>query len=244
MVVTQIIREAMKLVSDMKVLVIEDDTEIVEFISLAFEVGWPGTELLSTDQGTTGVELVETQSPDIVILDLGLPDINGFEVLRQIRLFSTVPIIIVTVRDSEADIVKGLEWGADEYIIKPFGQLELLARVRAVLRSRQYYTSGDSPNIYGPLRLDPSSGQLKLGSADIHITRTETIILQSLMKNAGRIVTYSELAEILWGDVYPQSADTLRVYVRRLRAKLAADTQPAVKILSRSGQGYILEVLT
>jgi two-component system response regulator VicR len=226
----------------MKILIIEDDAEIVEFISLAFEVGWPGTELISTHQGETGIELVETKSPDIIILDLGLPDIIVFEVLKRIRLFSTTPVIIVTVRESEADIVKGLEWGADEYVIKPFGQLELLARVRAVIRSRQYSTRSDSPLICGPLQFDPSSGQLTCASNNIHLTRTEALMLYLLMKNAGRVVTYTELAEMVWGDVYPQSAETLRVYIRRLRIKLATDPQHTVHIHSRSGEGYLLEI--
>lgn len=228
----------------MKALIIEDDAEIVEFISLAFEVGWPSAELISTHQGNKGVELVETESPDVVILDLGLPDITGFEALKRIRLFSAVPVIIVTVRESEADIVKGLEWGADEYVVKPFGQLELLARVRAVLRSRQYSARSDSPLVCGPLRFDPSSGELTCNSTNIHLTRTEALMLHLLMKNAGRVVTYTELAEMVWGDTYPQSAETLRVYVRRLRVKLATDPQHPVQIHSRPGEGYLMEIPT
>ena len=118
----------------MKVLVIEDDKEIVDAISLAFQIRWPEAKVISTRLGQKGVELVESESPDIVILDLGLPDIAGFEVLRQIRLFSAVPTIILTVRAEEADVVKGLEWGADDYITKPFRQLELLARVKSMIR--------------------------------------------------------------------------------------------------------------
>ncbi|MBN1643866.1 MAG: response regulator, partial [Dehalococcoidales bacterium] len=108
----------------MKVLVIEDDKEIVDAISLAFQIRWPEAKVISTRLGQKGVEFVETEQPDIVILDLGLPDITGFEVLRQIRRFSTVPTIILTVRTEESDVVKGLEWGADDYITKPFRQLE------------------------------------------------------------------------------------------------------------------------
>ncbi|MFC2067664.1 response regulator transcription factor [Chloroflexota bacterium] len=118
----------------MKLLLIEDDSDIVEAISLAFQIRWPEAQVISTQSGKKGVGLVESVQPDIVILDLGLPDIDGFTVLRKIRLFSQVPIIIVTVRADESDIIKGLEWGADDYIIKPFRQLELLARVKAQIR--------------------------------------------------------------------------------------------------------------
>lgn len=225
----------------MKVLIVEDDNEIVEFISLAFETGWPGAEIVSTHHGSHGVELVESESPDIVILDLGLPDINGFDVLKQIRLFSTVPIIITTVRDSEADIVKGLEWGAEEYVTKPFGQLELLARVRAVLRSRMSFENINTTVIYGPLKLITSSGQLTCESNKTHLTRTESLILHLLIQNAGKVVTFSEIAEIIWGDVYPNAADTLRVYIRRLRVKLGRIARQKVSIISNPGIGYFLE---
>jgi two-component system KDP operon response regulator KdpE len=118
----------------MKFLIIEDDPEIVEYVSIAFQVGWPGIELISCHLGNKGLELVARGCPDLVLLDLGLPDVDGYEVLKQIRLFSSVPIIIITVRGSESDIVKGLERGADEYLVKPFGQLELIARIKTILR--------------------------------------------------------------------------------------------------------------
>ena len=143
----------------MKVLVIEDDREIIEAISLAFQIRWPEAQVVSTRLGEKGVEQVETESPDIVILDLGLPDINGFEVLRQIRRFSQVPTIILTVRAEEVDIVKGLEWGADDYIVKPFRQLEFLSRVKALIRRKS--TTEEEQLVSGPLRLDSTTGQLR-----------------------------------------------------------------------------------
>ena len=117
-----------------KILVIEDDAEIVEFISMAFDNSWPGTETISTHHGRKGLELCQTQKPDAVLLDVGLPDISGFDVLKRIRAFSEVPVIIESVRGSEYDVANGLSCGADEYIVKPFGQLELVARVKAVCR--------------------------------------------------------------------------------------------------------------
>ncbi|MEE8353205.1 MAG: response regulator transcription factor [Dehalococcoidales bacterium] len=118
----------------MKVLVIEDDREILEVISVGFEMGWPEMKLVSTRLGREGVELAASENPDVVILDLGLPDITGFEVLKEIRAFSKVPILILTVRSDEADVVRGLEWGADDYMTKPFHQAELQSRLEALIR--------------------------------------------------------------------------------------------------------------
>jgi two-component system response regulator VicR len=222
----------------MKVLLIEDDREIVDAISLAFKIRWPEATLISTRLGQKGVELVESESPDIVILDLGLPDINGFEVLQQIRLFSQVPTIILTVRSDEADIVKGLEWGADDYITKPFRQLEFLARVKALIR-RQGSTEMETLS-YGPLRLDTTIGQLNYDGKDISLTVTESHIMAHLMRNGGRAVTHSSLAEAVWGDDYPGAADSLKVHIRRLREKIEEDPSHPRLILTRTGVGYFL----
>lgn len=124
---------------DIKVLVIEDDQEIVEAVSLAFKIHWPEVKVSHANTGIKGVEMVKNQSPDVVILDLGLPDINGYEVLKQIRLFSSIPILILTVRSEEEDVVKAFDGEANDYIIKPFRQKELLARVRGLVSS--YMTS-------------------------------------------------------------------------------------------------------
>ncbi len=226
----------------MKVLVIEDDAEIVEFISIAFDVGWRDTKLISSHQGKGAIELVESESPDMVILDLGLPDVSGFEVLKDIRLFSDVPVIIVTVRDSETDIVKGLNLGADEYIVKPFGQLEILARVKAVLRCRQRCPELPETIIFGPLKFNLSSSSLSYESREIHLTRTECLIIYELLSNAGHLVTYSKLAEAVWGDYYPNAPDTLRVYIRRLRAKIEVEPGYSRLIHTKTGLGYLMKL--
>ncbi len=222
----------------MKVLLIEDDREIVDAISLAFQIRWPEARLISTRLGQKGVELVESEQPDIVILDLGLPDISGFEVLRQIRLFSQVPTIILTVRSEEADIVKGLEWGADDYIVKPFRQLEFLARVRALIR-RQGAAEAETLT-FGPMHLDTTTGQLTLAGREIALTVTESRIMAHLMRNGGRAVTHASLAEAVWGDDYPGSSDSLKVHIRRLREKIEDDPSHPRYILTRTGVGYFL----
>lgn len=223
----------------MKVLVIEDDRDIVEAITLAFKIRWPEARLVSTHLGEKGVELVESESPDVVILDLGLPDMSGFEVLRQIRLFSSVPVIVLTVRAEESDIVKGLEWGADDYITKPFKQLELLSRVQVQMR-RQSSTAETTPLSYGTLQFDPSTRQLLYGEKEVNLTATESQIIYQLMKNAGRVVTHAAVAEGVWGVDYPGAIDSLKVYIRRLREKIEEDPSHPKLILTKAGVGYSL----
>ncbi len=221
----------------MKVLIVEDDREIIEAITLAFRIRWPEAQVISSRLGEKGVELVEKESPDIVILDLGLPDINGFEVLRQVRLFSSVPIIILTVRSDETDVVKGLEWGANDYITKPFRQMELLARVKALIRRQG---PEEEQFTCGPLHLNATTGQLYLDGKEVLLTATENRILGHLMKNAGHVVTHSSLAEAVWGSDYLGAADSLKVYIRRLREKIEPEPSHPRIILTRTGIGYFL----
>jgi len=223
----------------MKVLIIEDDQGIVESISLALNIRWPDVKIVSTHLGNTGIELVESESPDLVILDLGLPDISGFEVLKQVRLFSSVPIIILTVRPDEADIVKGLEWGADDYIVKPCGQLELLARVKVRLRDKDRLAD-QSAISYGCLRFEPSSRQLMRGEKEIKLTAIESQIIHLLMKNAGRVATYHSITEEIWGEDYPGSVESLRVHIRRIREKMEVDPGNPRYIVTKASIGYSL----
>ena len=223
----------------MKILIIEDDRAIVEAISLTLQLNWPDTILLSTHLGEEGIELFQSENPDAIILDLGLPDISGFEVLKRIRLFSEVPILILTVRSDEGDIVRGLEWGADDYVIKPFRQKELLSRIKLITR-RRGATAEEAPLVCGQLQFEPSTGQLFHEGREVNLTRTEVSIISHLMKNAGRVVTHSGLAEAVWGVDYPDAADSLRVHIRRLRTKLESDPSDPRIVLTRAGMGYML----
>ncbi|MFC1976775.1 response regulator transcription factor [Chloroflexota bacterium] len=223
----------------MKVLIIEDNRDIVEVVSLAFEIRWPEVKVVSTHLGEKGVELVESENPDVVILDLGLPDVSGFDVLKEVRTFSDVPILILTVRGEEADVVKGLEWGADDYMVKPFRQLELLSRIRALTR-RAGPSDRETPLICGQLRFAPATRQLHQGEKEISLTRTEGSILYHLMRNAGQVVPYHSLAEAVWGEDYSDATESLRVYIRRLREKIEADPSNPQIILNKSGIGYSL----
>ncbi len=222
-----------------KVLIIEDDQEIIDSISLAFEKDWPEASLISTRTGEEGIELAETQDPDLVILDLGLPDMDGLEVLKAIRLFSAVPLVILTVRGEERDVTRGLDWGANDYITKPFRKLELLSRLRAQLRS-QACGAEEAPVCCGTLRLDPVTYQLTYENREISLTVVEGRILEQLMRNAGHVTTYSRLTEAVWEEDYPGAIESLRVYIGYLRAKLETDPRKPRLIRTKAGVGYCL----
>lgn len=222
-----------------RILIIEDDQEIVDFVRLATQMDWPEVELVSTRLGEEGIDLVERLSPDILILDLGLPDMDGFEVLQEIRRFSSVPVVVLTVRAEESDIIRGLELGADDYIAKPFKQMELLARLKVQLR-KHIPTGEETPIVCGPLRFNPTTSQFTFGKKEISLTVVEGRIIEQLMRNAGHAVTHSRLAEALWVEDYPGAVETIRVYIRRLREKLEEDPSNPKLILTRPGIGYSL----
>jgi two-component system KDP operon response regulator KdpE len=221
--------------------VIEDNREIIEAVSLCFELRWPGAIMTSATEGEKGVEMVETESPNIVILDLGLPDIDGFEVLRQIRAFSNIPLIILTVRSGEMEKVKGLELGADDYILKPFAPAELLARVKAVLRRSQMpELRGDEKLIIaGKLSINFATREIMREGKPIKLTPTEYNLLYQLARNAGRVLTHQTLLEKVWGSEYMDSAEYLKVYIQRLREKLEEDPSNPKMLLSERGVGYL-----
>jgi DNA-binding response OmpR family regulator len=222
----------------MKILIIEDTPVVVETISLALEMRWPDVKIISIASGEQGIEMVESESPDAIILDLGLPDISGFDVLKRIRLFSKVPILILTVRADESDIVKGLEWGADDYMVKPFKQLELLARIKTILRRKE--STDDEPLVTGQLRYDPVSFKLTNGQKEIIVSRTEGLIIGHLMRNSGNTVSHTSIAEAIWGDDYPDAADSIKVHIRHLREKLEEDPGNPKLILTKPGIGYMI----
>ena len=154
----------------MNILLIEDDPGIIEAVSIILDMRWPEAKLITTNFGEQGLELAESENPAMIILDLGLPDISGFEVLKNIRLFSKAPVLILTVRSEETDIVKALEWGADDYVIKPFRQLELLSRLRALLRRSAPGNDGTHFSS-GPFRFYPDNRQLLRGDKEINLIR-------------------------------------------------------------------------
>ncbi len=224
----------------MKVLVIEDNYDIQEAISLTFELNWPDAKVISAIEGTDGITKAETDSPDIIILDLGLPDIDGFKVLKEIRNFSDIPVIILTVRSEVMDRIRGLELGADDYIVKPFNHMELLARVRAVLRRSHVpeLKEVEKPFITPNLSIDFAARIVTKDGNQIKLTPTEFNLLRYLVRNEGKVLSHHALLEKIWGEEYVDSTEYLKVYVQRLRDKLEDEPAKPRIILSERGVGY------
>jgi len=224
----------------LKILIIEDAQEVVDTISLCFELRWPGVQVISTPEGERGLTLAETESPDIIILDLGLPDMDGFDVLKDIRSYSNVPVIIVTVRGDEIDKVRGLELGADDYMTKPFGHVELLARVQAVLRrTKMPEVKAKEEPFHSPgLTIDFATRTVIVDGEPVKLTPTEYALLHYLVMNVGTTLTHRALLEKVWGEDYIDSPEYLKVYIQRLRNKLEADPSNPQIIVSQRGVGY------
>ena len=225
----------------MKALVIEDDANIREAISLIFQLRWPEMEVASTPLGEESIAMVETESPDVVLLDINLPDISGFQVLSEIRRFSDVPVLIITVRGEETDKVRGLELGADDYIVKPFSHLELLARVKAVLRRQGVMAvEGAEPFSSGGLRIDFAQRKVSLKDREVKVTPIEYQLLYHLARSADQFVSSSTLVYKIWGEDYPGAGESLKVHMRHLREKLEEDPANPRLILTAHGRGYRL----
>lgn len=223
----------------MKVLVVDDEPDMVKVITWSLTLQEPGWEVLSTCDGERALDLVAEEHPDVVLLDAAMPEMDGFQVLKEIRRFSDVPVIMVTVRDSELDKVRGLELGADDYITKPFGYLELVARVRAVLRRAQSWPLvHEEPFLCGDLRVDFAQREVTVAGKKVPLTNTEYKLLCYLVRNAGHVLTHEMLLAHVWGREYTDEIDYLRVYIGRLRAKLEADSQNPQYILTEHGVGY------
>jgi DNA-binding response OmpR family regulator len=222
-----------------KVLIIDDDKEILDSLKMMFNMCWPEIEIMTTRLGEEGIKIVEKSSPDEVILDLGLPDIDGFEVLKRIREVSDVPVLILTIRSDEADVVRGLGLGADDYLVKPFRHMELIARLKVIMR-KQNIPIGTTNFTKGPMRLDLSKQLLFINDKQVVLTKSETTILLELIRKVDKVVTYNELATSLWGKSYQGSEEAIRVYIKRLREKLNDDPDNPKYIFTKSGQGYFL----
>jgi DNA-binding response OmpR family regulator len=222
----------------MKVLIIEDDANIVDFMRTAFQVGWPEVRLEAASDGTTGLAVLEKINPDIILLDLGLPDMNGFDILKRIRLFSKTPVIIVTISGDENYVVRGLALGADDYIVKPLRPLELIARMKSLLRKT--LPSQDLDVSSGSFKFGASLKELVKGNDVIALTDTEGRLLHTLMKNPGSVVTYSQLASELWGVSDASYQQNLKVHVCHLRQKIEDNPNNPRFVLNMPGIGYLL----
>jgi two-component system KDP operon response regulator KdpE len=218
-----------------RVLVVDDDPQILRAVRTSLQ--GHSYEVLTAGNGETALDLLPDAEVDLIVLDLGLPGIGGHEVIRRVRAWSAVPIIVLSVLDGQHDKVDAFEAGADDYVTKPFGMPELLARMRAVRRR----TEGERrPPVvrFGELEVDLGRQLVRLGDLDIHLTPTEYRLLEAFASNPGKLLTHRWLLQKVWGPGYATESQYLRVFIRQLRSKLADDPARPRFIVTEAGLGY------
>jgi two-component system KDP operon response regulator KdpE len=219
------------------ILVIDDEPQILRALRTILTA--KKFRVTTASRGEEGLTLAATALPDLVILDLGLPDLDGFTVCARLREWSNVPIIVLSVRESERDKVRALDQGADDYLVKPFGIEELLARIRVALRHSAQSPSGQETSIRaGDLTIDLSRHVVTRSGAEVKLTATEFKLLAYLAQNAGRVLTHHSILSKVWGIEYIDDVEYLRVYISQLRKKLEQDSRHPRHILSEPGVGY------
>lgn len=222
------------------VLLIEDEPQIRRFLRAALDS--QGFRMVEAATGEEGVTAAATRQPEILILDLGLPDMDGIEVIRRVREWSTVPIIVLSARGQERDKIAALDAGADDYVAKPFGVGELLARMRVALRHAAHGAGdpGESEFAVGDLHVDLVRRQVRVGERQVHLTPIEYRLLTTLIRHAGKVLTHHHLLNEVWGPNQTEQAHYLRVYTAQLRRKLEADPARPRYVLTEPGVGYRL----
>lgn len=218
-------------------LVIDDEPQIRRLLRVTLEAN--GYRVFDAATGQEGMTLAAQRLPDIILLDLGLPDLEGITVLRRLREWSQVPIIILTVRDREEDKIAALDAGADDYVTKPFSTGELLARARVALRHAKPETD---TAIFrsGPLEVDFSARVVKVGGKEVKLTATEYSLLRLFARHAGKVLTHRQILREVWGPNYVEQTHYLRVYMAHLRDKLEADSAKPAMFMTEPGVGYRL----
>jgi two-component system, OmpR family, KDP operon response regulator KdpE len=223
--------------SGARVLIVDDEPGIVRAVQTNL-----GRHAFRVDAATTGSDALDAYArlhPDVVLLDLGLPDMDGLDVLRAIRQRASTPIVVLSAREAERDKVTALDLGADDYLTKPFGVNELLARVRVALRHAARPSSGIEPVIgFGELQVDLARRRVTAGGDEVHVTPTEWELIKLFAENPDKILTDRAIMRAVWGSTYPAQAHSLHVYVGRLRKKLEARTGARRHLLTEPGVGY------
>ena len=222
------------------VLVVEDEPSMAKFLRTSLST--EGYRVVLAATGAEALSLARTNNPDVVLLDLGLPDMDGMDVTKALREWSTRPIIIISARGQEEDKVRALDVGADDYLTKPFGTSELLARMRVARRHSQRAREGRTEPVLavGDWRVDLDKRQVFAGEREVHLTPNEYKLLAYLMKNAGKVLTHRQLLKEVWGPAYATQTHYLRVYMVQLRHKLEADPAEPRRLLTEPGVGYRL----
>ncbi|MHB8508198.1 MAG: response regulator [Candidatus Dormibacteria bacterium] len=219
------------------VMVVEDDPVMLRFVSDALAAR--GHRVVRSTRGDEAIQILQSMpSPDLVILDLGLPGMDGLQVVRILRESSTVPVLVLSARGSEADKVAALDSGADDFLAKPFGLPELLARVRAQLRRRSYPPDSSTAATFGDVEVDLGRHHVQRAGAPVQLTPTEFAVLRELVLGAGKVVTHRTLLRRVWGPAYAGENHYTRTFVQRLRAKLERDPSQPQLILTEPGLGY------
>jgi len=223
----------------MKLLVVDDDPHILDALIVGFQLQWQDAEVYAARDGEEGLAQFYAHDPDVVVLDVSMPRKSGFEVLQEIRRVSDVPVIMLTARGEEMDQVRGLELGADDYVVKPFSHLALLARIKAVLRRAELPPPSKAvPDfVAGDLAVNFESHQVTVKGEPVKLTPVEYKLLYHLVRNAGRLMPHQALLDRVWGDEYGASSDYLKVFISRLRAKIEPEGGPHL-IETERGLGY------
>lgn len=217
-------------------LLVEDEKQIRRFVRGVLE--GEGFQVFEAETGKQGLIEAATRNPDLIVLDLGLPDLDGVEFLRDLRSWSERPVIVLSARGAEADKIAALDAGADDYLSKPFGVGELLARIRVLLR-RAGGAGGEAAEVrFGDVRVDLAARQVERGGEEVHLTPLEYRLLATLIANAGKVLTHRQLLKEVWGPAYANSSHYLRVYMGHLRRKLEDDPARPRHLLTETGVGY------
>ena len=226
----------------MKVLVIEDNHQVVRDISFYLQVRYPEVIIVSVAEGPKGIELIETESPDLVIVDDSLPHIDTLELISAIREFSDLPLIVLSEEQTDLERAKALETGADEYIMKPFSPIEFLAKVKALLRRVQgvSFKPERIMQISSELTVNFSTREVFLSGKQLSLTPIECTLLSELVRNEGRVLTHRTLLEKVWGSEYADESSFVKKYIYRLRSKLERDAGKPQMLLTERGIGYRL----
>jgi len=222
------------------VIIADDEKQIRRFVRTTLEAD--GYHVFEAETGQQAVTEAATRKPDLLILDLGLPDMDGVQVMRQLREWSNIPVIVLSARSQENDKIVALDAGADDYLTKPFSTAELLARIRAQLR-RQSLAGHDSNGTayqFGNVKVDLSSRLIFREEEQVHLTPIEFKLLSVLLRNAGRVVTQRQLLNEVWGPSYVESSHYLRIYMGHLRQKLETDPAQPRHLITETGVGYRL----
>jgi len=226
--------------SSLRILVVDDEPQILRFLKPSLTAA--GYDVIVATTGTDALKIATTQSPDVILLDLGLPDMDGKDVIRELRSWSKTPIVVVSARDREAEKIAAFDLGADDYVNKPFGIGELTARLRTALRHAAQQSSEQTQLKSGGLEVDILAHKVTLNGIPVKLTPKEFELLAMLVRNAGRLLTHRQILAAVWGAAHTEDLQYLRVFIGQLRQKLKASPNAPDLIVTEPGIGYRLQI--